>query len=548
MSASSKKKLRHAQDAAKLTERQIQEQKEAKKLNLYTTAFVAVMVLLLVAAITVGAVNFVKGSGIRERNTTALTVGNHEISNAELNYYYVDSINNFLGQYGDMLYLMGLDGTKPLDEQVLDQETGKTWADDFLDSAEENVRAVYAMVDAAEAAGFTLTEEQSAQVDAVIQNMEMYAMLYGFADVEAYLKGMYGSGADVDSYKEYCRSTILADAYYTDYASTLTYEDAELRAHEAEDFHAYSSYSYNYYYLSASKFLEGGTTDEEGTTTFSDEEKAAALAACEEAAKALTDETVLGVDVLDKKIGNLSINADSETAVTSIACDNYLRRSIMGTLSDWVTDEERKEGDLTYIPSISTSTDEDGNEVATTNGYYVVFFRGSTDNAFPMIDARHILVAFEGGTTDSTTGVTTYTDAEKQAAWDEAEELLATWKSGEATEDSFAALANEHSDDTGSNTNGGLYTAIYPNQMVDEFEDWCYDKHAAGDTGLVETTYGVHIMYYVGENEQTYRDFMITSELLNNDLNEWYAAQVEAMTLTEGNTKYIRKDMVVSAN
>ena len=342
MSASSKKKLRHAQDAAKLTERQIQEQKEAKKLNLYTTAFVAVLVLLLVAAITVGAVNFVKGSGIRERNTTALTVGNHEISNAELNYYYIDSINNFLGQYDDMLYLMGLDGTKPLDEQVLDQETGKTWADDFLDSAEENVRAVYAMVDAAEAAGFTLTEEQSAQVDAVIQNMEMYAMLYGFADVEAYLKGMYGSGADVDSYKEYCRSTILADAYYTDYASTLTYEDAELRAHEAEDFHAYSSYSYNYYYLSASKFLEGGTTDEEGTTTFSDEEKAAALAACEEAAKALTDETVLGVDVLDKKIGNLSINADSETAVTSIACNNYLRRSIMGTLSDWVTDEERK--------------------------------------------------------------------------------------------------------------------------------------------------------------------------------------------------------------
>ena len=40
MSASSKKKLRNQQDSAKLTERQLAEQKEAKKLKVYTTAFV----------------------------------------------------------------------------------------------------------------------------------------------------------------------------------------------------------------------------------------------------------------------------------------------------------------------------------------------------------------------------------------------------------------------------------------------------------------------------------------------------------------------------
>ena len=40
MSASSKKKLRKEQEAAKLTEKQLTAQKEAKKTSLYTTAFV----------------------------------------------------------------------------------------------------------------------------------------------------------------------------------------------------------------------------------------------------------------------------------------------------------------------------------------------------------------------------------------------------------------------------------------------------------------------------------------------------------------------------
>ena len=33
-------------------------------------------------------------------------------------------------------------------------------------------------------------------------------------------------------------------------------------------------------------------------------------------------------------------------------------------------------------------------------------------------------------------------------------------------EDSFAELANQYSDDAGSNTNGGLYEDVYKNQMV----------------------------------------------------------------------------------
>ena len=123
MSASSKKKLRNEQNAAMLTERQQAEQKEAKKLKTMTAAFVAGMALILVIAVFVGATQFITNNGIREKNTVALTVNGNEISNAELNYFYIDAINEFYNNYGSYISLFGLDVTKPLNEQVVDEET-----------------------------------------------------------------------------------------------------------------------------------------------------------------------------------------------------------------------------------------------------------------------------------------------------------------------------------------------------------------------------------------------------------------------------------------
>ena len=212
---------------------------------------------------------------------------------------------------------------------------------------------------------------------------------------------------------------------------------------------------------------------------------------------------------------------------------------------DWVADESRVAGDVDFIPSTTTSTAEDGTETTTTNGYYVVYFVGRNDNDFPMSNVRHILVAFEGGTTDEN-GNTTYSDEEKATAKTAAEEILAEWKAGEATEDSFAALANEKSDD-GDGTTGGLYEDINPaSSYVTNFKDWALDDHEVGDTGIVESEYGYHVMYYVGDTEQTYRDYQITNALVSEDTSEWYNALVEAVTVTELNTKYISKDLVLS--
>ena len=543
MSASSKKKLRKEQAAAQMTEKQLAEQKEAKKLKLYTTAFVAVIAILLVVAIVVGISQTIANSGTRERNTVAVTVGDHEISNAELSYYYIDSVNNFYSQYGSYASMFGIDTTKPLNEQYSDEAAGETWADYFINSAKDSIRSVYALNDAAAAAGHTLTEDEQGIIDSNIATMEMYGMMYGYSKGEDYLKAMYGKGATTESYRKYMEMSALADSYYAAYGESLTYDDAALRAAEEGKYDNYSSYDYSYYYLQTSKFLQGGTEGEDGTITYSDAEKEFSVSAAEVVANSLISEEITTNEAFDAAIAALSINEG--TTAASTVCPNYPYSAVNETVREWVTDSSRAQGDMTVIPSTATSTDEEGNEVTTVTGYYVVRFESRNDNNMILKNVRHLLIKFLGGTTDETTGQTTYSDEEKAAAKTEAEKLLAEWKAGEATEDSFAALANEHSDD-GDGTTGGLYENVYPGKTVTNFNDWCFaEGRTAGETAIIETEYGYHIMYFVGDSDITFRDFQIKSELMTEDVNNWYNGLREAMTVTDGNTEYIIKDLML---
>jgi len=538
MSASSKKKLRKEQEAAKMTEKQLNAQKEAKKNSLYTTAFLVAMVAIIVIALVVGVKQTITAGGIREKNTVALTVGEHKLNSVEMNYYFMDAVNNFYSSYGSYASMFGLDVTKPLNEQVVDEAAGTTWADDFMTQAKDSAAAVYAMVDAAEAAGFSLSEEEKASLEEQLASLDLYATMYGYGNADQYLKAMYGNGASKKTYAAYCENQALASAYYGHYADSLTYDDAALREAEAENFGAYSSYSYNSYYLAASRFLEGGTTAEDGTMTYSDEEKAASVAAAEAAAKALTGKEITDAAALDAAIAALEINKDAGASSTNN--ENVLYNSLTTAYQDWVADSNRKAGDLAYFESTS------GDSVS---GYYVVMFQESTDNIFPLKNVRHILVTPEHNHEEGEAHEDGETASEEElaAAKAAAEEILAQWQAGEATEESFAALANEKSSD-GDGTTGGLYENVYPGQMVTNFNDWTYDAaRKTGDTGIVESEYGYHVMYFVGDSDLTYRDYQITNSLKNEELSAWYAEIVDAMTQTEGDTKYIRTDLVLNA-
>ena len=147
-----------------------------------------------------------------------------------------------------------------------------------------------------------------------------------------------------------------------------------------------------------------------------------------------------------------------------------------------------------------------------------------------LVDVRHILL-MPADTEDEQS----WLDCEK-----EAQDLLDQWLAGDADEASFAALANEYSTDSGSNTNGGLYQYVQEGQMVAEFNDWCFDtSRQYGDYGIVKTSFGYHLMFFAGEQPawHVYAEQTAKNQLLNDTLEallEKYPADVKYSKISLG--------------
>ncbi len=113
------------------------------------------------------------------------------------------------------------------------------------------------------------------------------------------------------------------------------------------------------------------------------------------------------------------------------------------------------------------------------------------------VTVRHVLIQPEGAELDEY-GCVVATDEQWAACEAQAQALLDEWKKNDGTEKGFAAMAKEHTADTASAENGGLYEDFTQGEMAEGFETWSFEKERkAGDTGLAKTEFGYHIMYFV---------------------------------------------------
>ena len=142
------------------------------------------------------------------------------------------------------------------------------------------------------------------------------------------------------------------------------------------------------------------------------------------------------------------------------------------------------------------------------------------------VDVRHVLIMPEGADS-SNIRAETFDEAAWETSRVKAEELLTAWEAGDKSEESFAQLAMDHSQD-GSAANGGLYTDVTKGQMVEAFENWCFDAaRAYGDYGIVKTEFGYHLMFFVGsrpvwvEHAESELLNLRAQELLNTMLNSY---------------------------
>ena len=520
MSASREKKVRQEQQSSGYTDpktaKEAKEHREAKRSN-------TIYLLVAIAFVVVATISLVWKSGITERNVTAVTIDGENYTAAETQYYYINNYQSFVSDYYYYLSYFGLDTSKSLkDQECAMTDDGSSWYDYFLDQATKQMAAIQSLCAAAEEEGMKWDDSMQADFDAALESLQSSTDSYNASQgtnlqAKGYLQLIYGKLVNMATYEKLVKNAILAQHYADAYQATLTYTADQLDAEYAENSNRYDYVNYEMISISGKA---ASTTDADGNTVApTEEESAAAL----ESAKALADSLYAQYQAG----GILSKLAETDDKANYSANDKASYSD--STLMNWLFDESRQANDSAVLFDENTSS------------YYVVRFNERYRDETKTVDVRHILIQVDETGLDSESD--SY-DAELQARKDEAkakaDEIFAQWKNGGATEDSFAALANEYSEDPGSNSTGGLYEQVTKGSMVDAFDAWCFDDaRKSGDADVVyaERTNsgsdykGYHIIYYVGDDLPVWQ-VTVTNTLKSADYNTWYSQQTGSEEIT----------------
>jgi len=272
-----------------------------------------------------------------------------------------------------------------------------------------------------------------------------------------------------------------------------------------------------------------GVIDENGNINYTDAQKEAAKKAALADAETLAKGKYKDIAAFDKAISALEINKDK--TVSSTLTENQLGKGIGSEdLSKWLF-EERKEGDLTIIP---IKVEEDGKEVI--NGYYVIRYERMTENLDQMVNIRHILLDIE--TVEDKDGNKSFDETDKAKVLKDAEKILEDFKNGKDTSaKAFGELAMKKSVD-GTKTTGGVVEDIYVGMLGDGLKDleaWCFeDGRKAGDTGIVLSEHGYHIIYFENYDEMNYRDFTINNDMRTESTDNWATGITDGYNCVSG--------------
>jgi len=499
MSASREKQTRQElANSGWVDPKTVQEEEQTKKEKHSNTLYGIIGVLFLIAIIAA----VIWRSNVIAKHATAATIDGEKYTAGEVTFYYQNVYQNFMNNYYYLASYMGLDTASSPKEQTINEtaaswlgaEAGQTWHDYFLTLALNQMATVQTVLTAAETEGYAFSAGVQAQHDDAMASLEATASASGLS-ASQYLKTYLGSEMTEQIYSEQMLRMLQYDDYSSSYYDALTYTDSEINAAYQADLNSYDQVSYKVVTISGA--AESATDADGNAVEPTEDESAAALEAAEKAADEMLAAYRSGEDL--EKLSK----ADDSYVYTERDNGTYSG----DILTEWLFDSARKAGDSAVLNSNTT--------------YYVAVFLDRHRDETLTMDVRHILIQPEAGTIAE--GEEGYEDEQAQLMADavaKAEALLVQWESGEATEESFAALALQESSD-GSKYNGGLYTEVYEGQMVPAFNDWCFDSsRKSGDTDVVETEYGAHVMYFVGKNLPNWQTNVVAA-LRNADYSEW---------------------------
>jgi hypothetical protein len=483
MGKGARSRANYAEKKAAQVERE-QAKKKQQKINTIITLAIVVVLLAGIAAMV--GVNVYRNSGATQRAQIVMKTDNFEVNGSMMSYLIFSQYANYLNAYGDYISYMGLDPQKPLRDQYTtdDANNSITWLQYFTNTAKSSVENLLVLCESAKANGVELTATEKKAVAERAKD--------SYTNV-----GQYAVGVNEQAVVDCMELSLLATKYQ------LVVEDGLMPTVEQIDEYYtknplkvlkadYYSYSFGY-----EEPAEGETLAEEKVS--------------KDEAKALADDLATAANVeqfktkLKTYLESIAEEPKEGEEKAEINVDSY--KTTAGTYNESSEASKWLFNDATTVGSVKVIED-----TSAKNYTVYVLDKAKYLQEDKTASVRQLLInKIEGSVT-------------AEQAHKTAQGYYDQFLKGDKSEQSFADLAMLHTED-GNYYNGGLYQGVFPGQMVASFNSWCFDAaRKPGDTGLVDSDYGSHLIYFVGEDLPRWK-----TDVRTTLLQEAYEAKYEEL-------------------
>lgn len=431
----------------------LQKKENTKKvLKISLIVFIAVCVLVAIVFIVI---TIIDNSGAKIRSQTFLKTEHYNIDGAMMSCFIYDSYNSFKEYYGTYLSSL-IDTSKDLKEQSCtyateDMGTGeRTWFDYFVSDAESSATSILRACELAHSMNISLTDEELDAINIRAKQTDLSAI---------------GNGVTTKDVANCLKLKVLAYKCVSEISEDINISDEEIEKYYLDDKDEFDQIEY----LSVSY-------------TYTSENKAKIDARVDALTNAADKDEF--VELLKKYY-----TSDGTTDVEKAIYDCTFK---VTKTNNELADDEVEWLFSAQVNDIKSFTTESKDE--TTGGSVTIYLVASEPcpNNSHTKSVRHILF-----------------DSNEYGSLEEAERLaknVVEKLKANNTLEYFKELVCAYSSDSGSVSNGGLYSNVKENALVASFNDWAFDENRQpGDIDLISSTYGYHIVYFEGEGLPAYK-------------------------------------------
>lgn len=429
------------------------------------------------------------------------TVDGQKISIGMYDYYYA-SIVSYYEQYASYGYY-SLDTTKDYSKQYTTDDDGNkiSWQKFFETEALKEVEQITTYYSKALEEGVTLTSAQKKTIDKQISTLKDSAS-QNDVSLDQYIKANFGAYCSEDTIRLMLEQYYLSANYKGKFKSETKVTDNDVDKYYNEHKNDYKKIEF--YYIASPYDATDDDSKNESIKTAEKimakmKDKKSVIALVPEVYSSYIDSQVKSSmqqdsTLTEKKAREEAVKSYESNAVATVSGSESPFDDKMNT---WLFSDDTKVGSKKYY------IDEDAGYI-----YIVLKTSKASVEEDETYTVRHILVApkSDSDSSSSTSGETEYTDEQWAAAKKEADSILAKFNKTDKSEYEFAKLAEQYSTDSASTSSGsndsfgGLYESVTLGQMVPDFEKWSIDdSRKYGDTGIVKSDYGYHIMFFIND-------------------------------------------------